>query len=307
MNKLSLLSKIRSIYEDNSNIMQYLRDISGSNQNCPEDIMISYDFQAGSYIEGYVKEPEWKDRYLERLVSIFKELSGKKKSVFEAGVGEATTLVPFLNHIEKDICAGGGDISWSRVKAAQNFARDRIDKSCNLPCLAMMDMFSLPLADSSVDIVYTNHSMEPNGGNEVELLEELYRVAREYLILLEPAYEFASLEAKARMERNGYVRNLYEVAKSLNYDVLTWELYGESANPLNPTGLMIIRKDPVESNIENYTNEIKYVCPLTRSPMEIFGNVYYSKDSMLAYPIINGVPCLLSEYAVVATKMTSYF
>lgn len=33
------------------------------------------------------------------------------------------------------------------------------------------------------------------------------------------------------------------------------------------------------------------------------GNVYYSDESMLAYPIINGVACLTSENAVVATKM----
>ncbi|MBE6085507.1 MAG: hypothetical protein E7203_08680 [Selenomonas ruminantium] len=176
-----------------------------------------------------------------------------------------------------------------------------------MPVLAMADMFSLPLANSSVDIVYTNHAMEPNGGHEADLLKELYRVAREYLILLEPAYEFASAEAKARMERNGYIKNLYQTAKSLKYDVLTWELYGESANPLNPTGLMIIRKHPLEESSEKEIKGINYVCPLTHSNMEIMGNVYYSKESMLAYPIINGVPCLLSEYAVVATKMSDYF
>jgi hypothetical protein len=108
MDKLSLLSRIRSIYEANSNIMQYLRDLSGSHENSTDDIMISYDFQAGSYIEGYLVNPKWKDKYLERLVRIFEELPGSKKSVFEAGVGEATTLIPFINLLNKDVCSGGG-------------------------------------------------------------------------------------------------------------------------------------------------------------------------------------------------------
>ena len=76
-------------------------------------------------------------------------------------------------------------------------------------------MFNLPLLDNSIDIVYTSHSMEPNGGHEEELLAELYRVTNNYLILLEPAYEFASEEARARMRKHGYVTNLYETAKRL--------------------------------------------------------------------------------------------
>ena len=306
MNKMSLLSKIKSIYEANYNVMEYLRAISKSKENSTDDIMIAYDFQAGSYIEGYLADPQWKYRYLDRLVGIIKELPGRKKSIFEAGVGEATTLIPFIKRLNMDVCAGGVDISWSRVRVAQDFSRKEIGDIYKEPVFAMADMFSLPLANSSVDIVYTNHSMEPNGGREEELLKELYRITREYLILLEPAYEFAGAEAKARMERNGYIRNLYQVAKDLNYDVITWELYGESANCLNPTGLMIIRKEPVEGGDVGKSG-INYVCPLTYSPINIMGNVYYSEDSMLAYPILNGVPCLMSEYAVVATKMKIYF
>jgi ubiquinone/menaquinone biosynthesis C-methylase UbiE len=40
------------------------------------------------------------------------------------------------------------------------------------------NIFSLPFLHNSIDIVYTSHSIEPNGGKENLLLKELYRVAR---------------------------------------------------------------------------------------------------------------------------------
>lgn len=305
MEKLSLLSKIRDIYEQNSNMMQYLRNSSGNKYNSVSDIMISYDFQAGSYVNLYMANPKRYEGYISHLARIIEELPGRKRTIFEPGVGEATTLVPLLNKLNRNICAGGGDISWSRVKVAQGFSENYLKQGKNR--IVMADMFALPLADSSVDVVYTSHAMEPNGGHEVELLKELYRVTSEYLILLEPAYEFASMEAKAHMEKNGYVRNLYQAAKSLDLDVIVWELYSEILTPLNPTGLMIIKKHPLMSNSDEKVKDIDFVCPITHEPLKILGNTYYSKECMLAYPIINDVACLISEYAVVATKMMSCF
>ena len=161
-------------------------------------------------------------------------------------------------------------------------------------------MFSLPLLDNSIDIVYTNHSIEPNGGHERELLEELYRVTNNYLILLEPTYEFASDEARARMKHHGYVTDLYATAKQLGLKVLTYEPYGMSTNPLNPTGLMIIEK-----NSRAFVEQ-PFCDPLTRTTLQIKGNAYFSEDSLISYPIVCGVPCLMKEYAVVTTKMSDF-
>ena len=158
-------------------------------------------------------------------------------------------------------------------------------------------MFSLPLPDDSVDIVYTRQSIEPNGGHEVEILKELYRITKEYLILIEPAYDLADEKAKKYMEHHGYVRNLYASAKELGFKIIEWDLYGISENPLNPVGIMIIEKKGIS------TNNFSWCCPLTKKIIRKIGNAYFSDDSLLAYPIINGVPLLLQDYAVVATKM----
>ncbi len=303
MNKYALLQAIQRLYKNsNVNIIQYLKKIANSEQTCLEDIMISYDFQAGTYIDAYLSDSEWTKNFLSRFVRILKDLPGRKRTIFEPGVGEATTLVPFLNLLENEVFAGGGDISWSRIKVGQKFAYEYLNRNLKPLPLVMADMFSLPLANNSVDVVYTVHAMEPNGGHEAELLRELYRVTNEYLILLEPAYELATPKAKERMERNGYVRGLYQTAIALGYDVLTWELYGKSSNPLNPTGIMIIQKHPQKEAPHN----LEYVCPITSAPLELIGNAYYSKESLLAYPVINDVPCLIKDYAIVATKLPNF-
>lgn len=162
------------------------------------------------------------------------------------------------------------------------------------------DMFQLPLADNSVDIVYTCQAIEPNNGHEEEILRELYRVTNEYLILLEPAYDLADEKARRRMEYHGYVQNLYGAAKELGFNIETWELYGMNGNPLNPVGMMIIRKNAGLDVVD------KLCCPITKTPLKKIGNAYFSKDSLLAYPIVNDVACLTASHAIVATKMEEY-
>jgi uncharacterized protein YbaR (Trm112 family) len=42
-------------------------------------------------------------------------------------------------------------------------------------------------------------------------------------------------------------------------------------------------------------------CPITKTDLIKMNDAYYSKESLLAYPIINGTPCLLPNNAIIAT------
>lgn len=123
MNKLEMLKQIKNLYEQGVNIIQYLKKLDGKNiqsSNSKSDVLISYDFQAGSYVEGYKKNDDI--TFTDRLADIIKNLNCSKNSLMEAGVGEATTLTRLLRH--KGLTFNkiyGFDISWSRIKFAQNF------------------------------------------------------------------------------------------------------------------------------------------------------------------------------------------
>jgi len=131
--------------------------------------------------------------------------------------------------------------------------------------LFMGDLFNIPLADNSIDIVYTSHSLEPNSGREKEALLELMRVTKKYLILLEPAYEFASIKAQKRMEKHGYIKNLHSTAMFLGLNVIEHRLFDVHSNSLNPTGLMIIEKDSKNNKVVH--NPL--ICPITKIPLEL--------------------------------------
>ena len=293
MNLLKELAKIKDIYKEGKNIIAYIKNRTDSENNSLESIMISYDFQAGSYIDYCNNHPEYIDKYTQALANVINGL-GTHDSILEAGVGEATTLantILKLNSLPPSVF--GFDISWSRIK----FGKGYIEKK-NIPDVQLFtaDMFNIRLPDNSVDVVYTSHSIEPNGGKEREALTELYRVANKYLVLLEPAYEFASEEAKARMLSHNYATKLYETALDLGYNITEHRLFDISSNPLNPTGLIIIKKE-----LDNPLEIPVLSCPITKKPLEKIRNCYYSSYSLLAYPIIDDVPCLLPDNAIIAT------
>lgn len=181
------MKTLQDIYDCNENLMECLQKEDGIAQNTAEHIMLSYDFQAGTYTESYYANPDEKRRFLQRLTDIIvsKRISG---SLLEAGTGKGTSLVPLLQSLEQ----GGKsafheiyafDIFWSRIKAAK-------------------EQFALE---------------------------------------------------------------------------------------------------------KNVTPPAMYRCPISKKQLKSYGDSFYCPDSMLAYPVIQGIPCLLPGNAIVETKYESKF
>jgi len=295
MDKFKQLAKIREIYAKGDNIIKYLKSLDQIQQNTIEDILISYDFQSGSYIKSYAKNLGFRGKYCTSLARVIDNL-GRFDSIMEVGVGEATTLGNLMGKMKSvPQKVMGFDISWSRLKFARNFLSDlgREDVS-----LFTANLFEIPLEDSSVDVVYTSHSIEPNGGREEDALRELFRITGKYLVLLEPSYELADEESRRRMEEYGYITKLHSTAQKLGFKIVEHRLFDHSAKPLNPTGLIIIEKS------SSSTNQPDLRCPITRTDLiKHSDGLMYSKDSFLAYPVVEGIPCLLKENSILATHL----
>jgi ubiquinone/menaquinone biosynthesis C-methylase UbiE len=259
--------------------------------------MISYDFQAGSYIKAAEKNYKYIDSYTDCINKELKEL-GIFESIMEVGVGEATIMSPLMqkNDPNNTLRKFGFDISWSRVRYAKEYSNS-FQQKINF---FNANLFEIPLPDNSIDIVYTSHSLEPNGGLEKEALKELHRVAGKYIILLEPDFENGSEEAKARMLKHGYVTNLKLHAEELGYEIVKHRPFDICINPLNPTGLTIIKKN------ETQIKEAQYVCPITKSILNKIRGNWYSNETGLLFPEIDEIPCLLEQNAILATHYLNF-
>ncbi|HEY9069997.1 MAG TPA: class I SAM-dependent methyltransferase [Candidatus Ozemobacteraceae bacterium] len=292
------LKNLQAMFAAGVNIIEHLRSQGVESQRAVE---ISYDLQAGTYIRDMTGVyAEYIDKYSSELAGLINGLGVPFESLLEAGVGEATTLANVVKRLEhRPAAVRGFDVSWSRVKYAKKYYRQVVGDDAGL---FLGDLFQMPYADDSIDIVYTSHSIEPNGGREAEALTELCRVARKYLILFEPSYELATPEGKAHIERHGYVKGLPETARRLGLRIVESRAARVSARPSNPTGILVIAKHPEMAS--NPAPEL--VCPIGKGRLEQVSGGYWADSSLYLYPELDGIPCLCPGQGVIATHYRDF-
>jgi len=294
----TLILEVKAAYARGENAMEFLRKATGDSSNSVISTLLAYDLQAGSYVDNARANPEGRKRWCSQLADIINPFISNQSSLLEVGCGEATTLAGVLKHLKNTPkYALGFDISWSRCAEGLGWLSNNQVSAR----LFVADLFEIPLDDASIDVVYTSHSLEPNGGREEQAVQELLRVARHAVVLIEPIYELASPQAKARMVHHGYVRGLKATVERLGAVVTEYRLLGHIENPLNPSGLMVIEKNPIAQTMRPVA--ISWRCPFTRSSLNDIGDAFVSKDSGLAYPVLRGVPLLTSAHSVVASKL----
>ena len=126
------LKKIKKVFDSGGNIIEYLKNIN-TNQGIDDMVLISYDFQAGSYIKKAEKNSEYEGKRTDIYAEIFNNL-GDFDSIMEVGVGEGTTfsnIVPKLNN--RNVASFGFDISYSRIQYGQKHLKGKkMDSSLQL-------------------------------------------------------------------------------------------------------------------------------------------------------------------------------
>lgn len=287
--------EIKRAYDRGENITSMLREYSNSDINTEEIIETAYDLQAGTYVKA-LEAPEmlrFKKAYGAQIAAEISALT-TTTSLMEAGVGEGTTLSFVYNGFQtppKD--CHGFDISWSRIARCRQWLASQ---NCKNAFLSVASIFQAPYADNSFDVVYTSHTIEPNGGNEQPILAELFRISSRYLILLEPGFEHAGAEARSRMQKLGYCTGLAKHAKALGMKVIKHELFLPTANPLNPTAIIIIEKDPTAAPVQPML-----ACPSYQTELTDYPHSLYSRESLRAYPKIQSIPCLRRGDGIIAS------
>lgn len=175
-----------------------------------------------------------------KLAEVISRVEPQVTSLLDAGCGEGTTLEAVLSQVERPIeKVLAFDIVPARVLFAQRYLMNR---GYEVDVFAGR-MTDIPLDDNSIDVVMTYHAVEPNGGHAREVIRELKRVAKHWLIMVEPCYELADEEGKARMKRLGYATELSSIMAD-EFTMMWSEKWGLDVNPLNPAMLWKAKCSP---------------------------------------------------------------
>lgn len=285
-------------YQNGNNVIKKLKELSKKQETTPEMIEIAYDMQAGTYISSCTNYQERWSLYCDEISEILQTYTQEGDRVLDVGTGELTTLTGVASSCfaqAERIYAS--DISWSRLSCGVDFFRDRSGLSPSRLQVLVSDLFRLPFGDGSIDLIWTSHALEPNGGREREALAELFRVAKRKLVLFEPSYENNSTAGKARMDQHGYIKNLPKIIDSLGGKCDDIIRIKNVSNPLNPTFAHIITPPKRPSA------ETVWACPSTGASMVEQADCFWCESARLAYPILQGIPVLREDAAILASHL----
>jgi uncharacterized protein YbaR (Trm112 family) len=166
------------------------------------------------------------------------------------------------------------------------------------PRLFVGGLENIPIEDNSVDVVYTSHSIEPNRGREIAILRELFRVTRQYLVLLEPSNELGGDDTKRHIEEHKYRVDLHRYAQDLGLNVIEYRLFDHIRNPRNETALMVIAK---QDSMDSYRGDF-LACQSCRHGLSYHKGNYFCADCLIVYPEVAGIPCLLKSHGILASR-----
>ena len=298
--KYTDIVEAKKIYKKKQNVTEHLRKQYNVKNNSSEIIEIAYDLQAGSYIENTIKNRTNQEKTSALIASELNKFLLPRSTLLDIGSGELTNLTLILNNLNKIRKVFAFDISWSRIFKGVKFFKDNSKHKINLLYPFVADIKSIPLASNSIDVITSCHALEPNGRNLNLLLKELFRVAKDKLVLFEPSYELNSKEGKNRMKKLGYIKGIEKEVVKLGGKVNNIKPIKNSANSLNPTVCYVIS---VNKKIYGLKNNQKFTVPGSDLELKMKDNFMISKDTGLSFPVLKKIPILKNDLAILSTAL----
>jgi ubiquinone/menaquinone biosynthesis C-methylase UbiE len=249
-------------------------------------------------VKTLVNENQWlathevnKFNQISEIISNVINKEQSKLRVLEIGVGEGRTLSLLRDSILKknkhiEIEWFGIDLTFERINNLKvNFEINTSMASGN----------ELPYADNSFDIVFTHHVLEQIPRDFGEVIKEANRVGLVYLCM-EPSIEVADLEGKINMLTKDHLVGVQKFLKS-NYPDYKTVTPTAVAKAANPTMYYIL-----DNRKQSEVAEFNYMCPYSKQRLLEHGGSLITENSKYAYPIINGIPLLNSNFRVDISK-----
>lgn len=297
----------KTVYEKNENITDALKKKLKIKYNTLEIIEAAYDLQAGSYSMHADNQPKFYQTRAKEVSDFISSNVSDIESILDVGSGELTMFARVASNLslnakaEIKLCAT--DISLSRLVVGRNHLNKSIDL-VNRINLAVADTAKLPFASNSIDIVTSDHSLEPNGASLTEVLNECFRVARRYCVFVEPNNSLQDSEGKERMKRLGYIFDIEKRILQLGGKIKSQKTTINNYNQINKSKMLVVEVPKLSNSnfLPSGEDEIQFTYPGTEHLLQHYEGFLYDNQSGFLFPKIDNVSLLLESNRILFSK-----
>ena len=276
--------------------------IYSNNSRSLENVQKKYDKISGTYIHSIENEKrfygELNDgtvvkckgnihKYYGDIISkIIKQT--KSKSFLEVGAGELTQfklICDFLKKINFKVDETGAlDISLKRLLVGKSYLKKKNNK---IDYIIQGNAAELPFANDSFDLIYTCHCLEQVPELFKQSVDEMLRVAKNYVVLIEPSYELSNKITNNYIYYKDYIQINEKLLRSIKYKYfkrikLPFRQY------LNGAELIIYKKKKKKKK-----TKVEFICPKTKKTIYKRKNTIGNKST--EYEIENQIYKLIDK------------
>lgn len=248
-----LMVEAKVAYENGENIISWAKSRLGIDHNTASIIQLSYDLQSGTYLEFQRENPSVWDSRMRELADFYGPFFGEARTVLDAGSGETNTFRDLMSRVGRaaELEQFASDSSWSRLAVGSaSSEQDFLHQGPGSLQALVADTGSLPFRTKSIDVIMTDHSLEPNGGRLRQLLSEVFRVSRKFCMFTEPLDSLQDVAGLARMRDHGYIESLEESICALGGKVVARRVVKNNWNDLNRAVALVVEPPADGLNLE---------------------------------------------------------
>ncbi len=269
---ISILNKIlrKKIYSNNArsldNVKKKYDEISGTYIDAIKNInrLFYAELNDGAVVKCKGNIHKY---YADILSKIIKQT--KSKSFLEVGAGELTLfnlICDYLKKINFKVNETGAlDISFKRLLAGKNYLKKKNNK---INYIVQGNAAELPFAKNSFDLIYTCHCLEQVPHLFKQSVNEMLRVAKNYVILIEPSYELSNKITNNYIYYKEYIQINEKLLSRVKYKYLK-RVRLPFRQYLNGAELIIYKKRKMKKK-----TKVEFICPRTKK-------IIYKKENTL--------------------------
>lgn len=175
----------------------------------------------------------------EQIEALIDTSKDKHIRILEVGCGNCINAMRLNQKYGSKIEYYGFDVSPRRIAVGKEYWGAELDGTK----LEEMSVFDIKHSDNSFDIVFSMHVLEQLPYKVGDALDEMLRVAKKRLILIEPTYEFGNATQRLRVTLNDHLRTLLPELNERKVDFLKSYPLETLANSRNPSGVHVINTE----------------------------------------------------------------